>query len=178
MIDLRELVERIRFVSAGLAKKPDLRWATVTNASPLVVKLESDTTALAGAPASIAADLRVGDRVFCAMQGNRLTVLGRGGGNPARRSGLLASVPSGALAQIGTTGIYAVTMTFVVPAVAPPGSVIDVRATWAGTGWGTFQLTSQVSGVSTTTCTARFVQPGSNTQQSLTLIWEIIPVGN
>lgn len=177
MIDFTEILTRMSALAAKLAGKPEFRWGVVTAVNPLRVRLELEADPLAGSPEVTVPSLLVGERVLVMFQNRRATVVARGG-DQVRRTGRLNNVPTGALSQIGTTGIYSTTVTFVVPAVAPPGCLIDVRATWSGTGWGLFQLTSQVAGVTTTTCTARFVQPGSSTQQSLTLIWEIIPVGN
>lgn len=85
MIDLKEIVERLKHLTKKTAAKPDLAWAIVTNAAPLTIRLDGDTTPLAGTAPALAANLRVGDRVIVALQGTRIIVVGRGGGDLASR---------------------------------------------------------------------------------------------
>ena len=57
-------------------------WATVTAVSPLRVKLDGDTTALAFTPDSLVdpAALSVDDRVRCELSERRVIIVGRSGG--------------------------------------------------------------------------------------------------
>lgn len=73
--------------------EPDVaRWATVTQTSPLRIKLDGETTALPFTPDSLVSGLMANDRVWVALATNgdpsvksrRVVVLGRNGGaNPA-----------------------------------------------------------------------------------------------
>jgi hypothetical protein len=58
-------------------------WATVTQASPLRVQVDGDTTPIPATPVTLAAPLAVGDRVRCELENNRLIVHGRYGGPAA-----------------------------------------------------------------------------------------------
>lgn len=51
------------------------RWATVTQVSPLRVKLDGDTDALAVTPGALV-QVAVGDRVLCLLSGRQVIVLG------------------------------------------------------------------------------------------------------
>lgn len=53
------------------------RWATVTQASPLRVKLDGETTALAVTPDTLVAGLVADDRVWVQVYRRRLVVLGK-----------------------------------------------------------------------------------------------------
>lgn len=60
------------------------RWATITDASPLRLRFDGDTTEIDVTdtlvdPLSLAVD----DRVWCQVFGRRIIVLGKGGGFPA-----------------------------------------------------------------------------------------------
>lgn len=55
-------------------------WATVTQATPLRVRVDGDTAALAATPDDMSLSHRpVGQRVYCMLQGRRLIVLGPNG---------------------------------------------------------------------------------------------------
>jgi hypothetical protein len=56
------------------------RWATVTQASPLRIKLDGDTDPLDITPDTLVAGLAVDDRVMVARFGRRLVVVGKAGG--------------------------------------------------------------------------------------------------
>lgn len=53
------------------------RWATVTQASPLRVRLDGDAAPLDLTPDSLTTGLLVGDRVYCHLAGGRIVVFGR-----------------------------------------------------------------------------------------------------
>lgn len=77
MVDFSGLLARIDQLGALIRSRPVFRWATVTNASPLQIKLDGDTNPLAGSPLTLIGDLVVGDRVRVEQQGTRLTVHGK-----------------------------------------------------------------------------------------------------
>lgn len=170
-----EVKRRFADLAARIAGKPDLRWGVITAVSPLTVRLDGDADPLPGPVPTLEASLLAGERVVVAIQNRRPLILGRGGEN-VHRTGRL-SVATGTLTQVGTTGIYTATITFTVPAVAPPGCLIRVEAAAVGNGWGWYSQVSQVPGVSTTSCSGRFMQVGNSQAQSPSLIWEIVPVG-
>jgi hypothetical protein len=55
-------------------------WATVTQASPLRIRLDGETDALDITPDTLTAGLAVSDRVWVQVSGRRAIVLGRSGG--------------------------------------------------------------------------------------------------
>lgn len=65
------------------------RWATVTQASPLRVKIDGDSSALGFTPDTLVAGLAVSDRVWVQVYKRRLVVLGKSGG--------VATVPTGSV---------------------------------------------------------------------------------
>lgn len=73
-----------------------LRWATVTEASPLRVRLDGDDTHMPVTPSSLEGDLVEGDRVLAAVSGRQLIVLGISGG-PKLPAGLVAPYAGGAI---------------------------------------------------------------------------------
>ncbi|MBK0420150.1 hypothetical protein JD276_14020 [Leucobacter sp. CSA1] len=174
MIDWTELKGMIASLATKIAGKPDLRWAVVLSADPLTIRLDADTEPIVGTPSTLVAGLRTGDRVWVAVQNRRVTILGRARGAPPPRSGTL-TVPTGTLGQVGTTGVYASTITTTVPAVAPPGHVLMVDALETGSGYGAISMSSTTPGLTSTTVRLRFTQPGSNSAQSVRLLWRIIP---
>jgi hypothetical protein len=68
------------------------RWATVTQASPLRVKIDGDTSALGFTPDSLVSNLAVSDRVWVQVYKRRLVIVGKSGG-----AGLLGPYPVGAI---------------------------------------------------------------------------------
>lgn len=63
-------------------------WGTVTQASPLRVRLDGDTVALTVTPDPLTVGLVTGDRVYCQIRGRRLVVWGRSpAGNVTIRRG-------------------------------------------------------------------------------------------
>lgn len=58
-------------------------WGTVTQASPLRVRVDGDSTALDLTPDTLVADLQVGQRVRLHRDGRRAVVIGAAGGDPA-----------------------------------------------------------------------------------------------
>lgn len=76
------LLDRIQDIKASMSGQLVLRWGTVTQESPLRVRLDADTDPLPFKPMTLVAGLDVGDRVQVALQNRRATVIGRGGGIP------------------------------------------------------------------------------------------------
>lgn len=77
-------------------------WATVTQASPLRVQLDGDSSPLLASPDTLvhATDLAVGDRVRCELTNRRLIVHGRSAGGSITPAGAItmfagATPPSG-----------------------------------------------------------------------------------
>lgn len=122
------------------------RWGTVTATGPLRVKLDGDDTALPVTPASLVADLKVNDRVWCVLSGRQLTVAGVYGGQP------LAPIPRGSLwttstsLTSGTWGQIAFTNSYLNGGMTYSGGglkvptdgwySISVSAQIGDTGWG------------------------------------------
>lgn len=93
------------------------------------------------------------------------------------RAGTL-SVPTGTLTQIGSTGIYGRTFVIEVPAVTRAGEVLDLKVRGVGSGYGVLSpVTLAVEGTKTKV-TVRFSQPGSAAGQTLSLMWQMITLGN
>lgn len=175
---LSRLARLLEKLAKDLSLMPTFRYAVVTSVSPLRIKYDLDGEALAGTPETLVNGLAVGDRVWVQRQFRRDIVLGRGGGpvEPVR-SGLLNSVGTGTLAQVGTTQIYASPITVTVPVVPPDGYVVKVSALTTGNGWGSLSQVSTTPGLSSTVVMLRFTQVGSESAQSLTLLWELVKVG-
>jgi hypothetical protein len=74
-----------------LAHRNLLVWATVTDDSPLTIRLDGDTTPMLGVPDNLVGALTIGDRVWVALvvnadpafHGRRAIILGRNGGATA-----------------------------------------------------------------------------------------------
>lgn len=58
----------------------NFRWAVVTQADPLRVRIETEAEPLAGKPSTLVAGLEADERVFVLIHRNRATILGRAGG--------------------------------------------------------------------------------------------------
>jgi hypothetical protein len=71
VIDLNELLPGPEPV------RDSWRWATVTQASPLRVRLDGDADPLDLTPDTLTTDLLVADRVYCHLAGGRVVVFGR-----------------------------------------------------------------------------------------------------
>lgn len=93
------IVDRL---SVRMDGKPDLRWAVVTQISPLRIRLDADEQDLLATPDTLVSPLLPGERVRVALQNRRVTVLGVAGrrtdlrGTTAQREALAlsgASVP-------------------------------------------------------------------------------------
>jgi len=52
-------------------------WATVTQASPLRVRLDGETDPLPMTPSTLVPGLTVGDRVWCQLEGGQVVVIGK-----------------------------------------------------------------------------------------------------
>lgn len=100
---LRPLVDRIASLEQRLRGAPHAEWGVVTQASPLRVRLDGDAEPLLGTPSTLVSGLRVGDRVQAMIQNRKITILGRGGGDPIRENKTLWS---GAWYMNGTQTAY------------------------------------------------------------------------
>lgn len=122
------------------------RWAVVTQASPLRVKLDGDDTALPITPATLADALKVGDRVWCVLSGRQLTVAGVYGGQPTPPAprgslwGSSTSLTSGVWGKIAFSSSYLNGgMTYSDGGLKVPSDgwySISVSAQIGDTGWG------------------------------------------
>lgn len=77
---LLNILDRIHTLSDRLSRKPDARWAVVTDVAPLRIRYDTDTNPLDGTPSTLITGLTVGDRVMVLVVNNQVTVIGRGGG--------------------------------------------------------------------------------------------------
>lgn len=77
---LRPVLDQIGKLWARLDMMPVVRWATVTQASPLRVRMDGDTEAMVLTPMTLVNGLRASDRVLCVEQHRRVIVLGRSKG--------------------------------------------------------------------------------------------------
>ncbi|MEZ5110929.1 MAG: hypothetical protein R2732_05440 [Microbacteriaceae bacterium] len=84
---------------ARVDRVPVVRWATVTQSSPLRVILDGDTDAMPFTPASVVRDITVGSRVVCVEQNRRVIVV------DAPRAGLIARAGSATATAGDQTGI-------------------------------------------------------------------------
>lgn len=55
---------------------PTIRWATVTQATPLLIQMDGDLDPLLFTPQTVVSGLRVGQRVVCVEQNRRVIVIG------------------------------------------------------------------------------------------------------
>lgn len=78
--DWDELSDRVDAARARAAAAPAFKWATVTEASPLRIRLDGDEAALLGTPMTMLSGLVVGDRVRVELQGTMAVITGRAGG--------------------------------------------------------------------------------------------------
>lgn len=169
---LDRLNEIILDLKARLDRQPTFGWAVVTSVSPLMIRYDAQDEPIAGTPARLVSVLAIGDRVWCQRQHRRDIILGRGTG--LQKSGNLV-IPSGALTQIGSTGIWGSAPTFVIPIVAPSDTRIRITAIGTGPGYGWFSIASMTPGLNSTTVAGRFMQIGSSVEQNVHLLWEVVP---
>jgi hypothetical protein len=80
MVDLSTLMRRIADIYDRIAGKPDLRWAVVTDDTPLEIQYDAAPAPLLGSPDTLVGGLQIGDRVLCAVSNLRVTVIGRAKG--------------------------------------------------------------------------------------------------
>lgn len=73
---VRQLVD----IKAALSLMPSLRWATVTQSSPLRIALDGDSAPLADAPFCLIPKPKTGDRVSVIVANRRATIIGMPGG--------------------------------------------------------------------------------------------------
>jgi len=72
---LRPVLDQIGKLWARVNLMPVVRWGTVTQASPLRVRLDGDADPLPFTPATTVRGLRPGNRVVCVEQHRRITVI-------------------------------------------------------------------------------------------------------
>lgn len=72
---LDPVLEQISKLRDRVATTPTMRWGTVTQANPMLVRLDADAAALPYTPASLVTGAAVGERVLCVEQNRRITVL-------------------------------------------------------------------------------------------------------
>lgn len=77
---LAGIVRQLVDIKAALSLVPSSRWATVTQASPLRITLDGDTSALADSPFCLIPKPKVGDRVSVIVANRRATIIGVPGG--------------------------------------------------------------------------------------------------
>lgn len=84
MVSFDPIVRVLDGLTSLIEGKPDLRWAVVTQISPLRIRLDADENELLATPDTLVSPLLPGERVRVALQNRRVTVLGVAG----RRTGL------------------------------------------------------------------------------------------
>lgn len=72
---IRPLVDRVEDAITGLNGAVVLRWGTVVQATPLSVRLDAEDAPLPFPPICPLNGLKAGERVLCAIQNRRVTVL-------------------------------------------------------------------------------------------------------
>ncbi|MCE0510839.1 hypothetical protein LVJ59_17460 [Microbacterium sp. KKR3/1] len=72
---LNLVLDRIAKLGARIDLMPTIRWATVTQASPLRVQIDGDAEPLSVTPQTVVNGLLVGTRVVCVEQHRRVLVL-------------------------------------------------------------------------------------------------------
>lgn len=104
------------------AVEDSFSWATVTDDSPLRIRLDGDTNPLASTPATLIDGLRIGQRVWVQRHGRRLIVMGAA--KEPQSNGDL-----GLMAYAENASGIVTTFTSTSGAVAIPGVVISIPAT-------------------------------------------------
>lgn len=94
---------------------------------------------------------------------------------PKPRSGVLSGIPTGTLTAIGTSGVFATTLSISIPYVTSAGEYIRVSPLVTGTGYGILSQSSlgTVSG-SNTVVNMRFMQVGNNSGPLITVSWDVV----
>lgn len=77
---LQPLVDRVADIAAQLRGMPRTEWGTVASVAPLTVLLDGDDIPIQGAPSVLVGQLAAGQRVQCVIQGLRVTIIGKTGG--------------------------------------------------------------------------------------------------
>lgn len=72
--ELKTIISDLR---SSVESKPELRWGRITAADPLTLKLDADSDALHGTPATVLDGLTSGDRVLTVIQNRKVTVIGK-----------------------------------------------------------------------------------------------------
>lgn len=86
------IVDRLEDALSGLVGVATLRWGTVTSSTPLRVRLDADDEPLLFSPVCPFVGLQVGERVHCAIQNRRVTIMNIAGRGPATQSQVNAGV--------------------------------------------------------------------------------------
>jgi hypothetical protein len=171
--NLDRLKEIVYDLKARLDLQPTFGWAVVTSVTPLLIRYDGQTEAIAGTPDRIVTDLAIGDRVWCQRIHRRDIILGRAGGTPRHRTGVV-SKGTGPLTVIGTTNIWGAAMEIPVPVVLRPGEYLRLTVVNIGTGWGAFEQVGLSAGIGSTTVFGRFTQINNSGAQTLTFFWEVV----
>lgn len=74
---LRPIKDQIHKLWGRVDVMPVVRWATVTQASPLRIRLDGDADPMVLTPQSTVAALAVGERVVCVEQNRRIIIISR-----------------------------------------------------------------------------------------------------
>lgn len=77
------VLKKLAELTGRIDKMPTIRWATVTQASPLRVQLDGDLEPLSVTPQAAVVGLVAGDRVVCVEQHRRVIVCQVSGGGMA-----------------------------------------------------------------------------------------------
>lgn len=74
---LEPILRELDKIKSSMRGVPVVRWATVTAASPLAVRMDGDVDPLPFPPQSTVAGLTVGERVVCVEQNRRIIIISR-----------------------------------------------------------------------------------------------------
>lgn len=148
------------------------RWAVVSQVSPLRITMDGDTGPLADAPDTLVAGLAVGDRVRCVTVNRRTLILGRSGGAPA-------PAPTSAVYSLSKRTVAG--STYTTWSVTWPTPYAAAPTVIPGLSIGSHRIkgTVTVSGITTTGCTVRIDNLGSQSGSvSPTLLVSTLPISN
>jgi len=105
---LEPLVDRVLDLKAVTDGMVQLRWGTVAQGSPLRVRLDGDEDPMSLTPATVVPALTSGERVMCAIQHNRVTVLAVAGRITMTVPEIVVFESSGTFAKADYPGLRAV----------------------------------------------------------------------
>jgi len=144
-------------------------WGTVTEVSPLRIRLDGDTAALSMTPDSLLDPLgvAVSDRVRVELSGNRVVVLGRSGGQGD--TGRVPHAVAAGLTRVSGTGTGMAEVTVTLPSgrfSVPPIVVASVSYSTASA-----YFIASADSVTTSSFTIRLVRPGATFAGSYDVPW-------